>query len=418
MTKDGLFFWISLIIGLVVAFFIPLNAGDSLAMVSGFLLYFINLATWIVVPLFFFQVLVNIYNLRFASLRFYLMQTIVVLLIAPFIASCIAVLVIELSNPIRLPPVYVSGTIVPTASFSDIFTILIPSSFSSLFSGSLQFLPGIFLGAVLFGSVMYSLRGAVRSVIELSISIYRLIVRVNQIIVRILSLFMFLPAIAFILYLRGLDNFKAFSNILLILALGSAGLAFLVFPAMILLRRGGSGVFSYYRLLLSPWVLGFIGGNRLVAYSQLFKHCQTERLSFAGQKVNLALFTLFFNPGSVFVLLSIFLVLVRSHTSLEISLGDLLNSVLIGSFISFFASFFNGPGLLLGLTVLSGLYGKGLGESYLIVQGVIPLASGLGIALDIAATAFLLEFFDFHKIGVPDEQDREGQNLLGEFYLQ
>lgn len=84
-----------------------------------------------------------------------------------------------------------------------------------------------------------------------------------------------------------------------------------------------------------------------------------------------------------------FIVILRSYSSLEIGLFQLIWIMVVSFFISFVLGAVPGSGTLVGIAVLSGLYGKGMEEGFLILKPIAPILISFGVFLDTIAAAFV-----------------------------
>ena len=84
-----------------------------------------------------------------------------------------------------------------------------------------------------------------------------------------------------------------------------------------------------------------------------------------------------------------YLMVLRSYTSLEITVAHLLWAALFTFLLSLIAGAVPGLGAMVSLSMLWHLSGNGLADGPLIMQPVLPLLTGVAVLLDVTSAALV-----------------------------
>jgi len=237
-----------------------------------------------------------------------------------------------------------------------------------------------------------------RPVTHLLEALSRVFEHMNSLIMEIISLASIILAANMTFQLRLAEEISLFiqlvvtiTAIILILVLG-------IYPLLFYLFSGKSNPYKGLYGSLAPALTGLVSGDTYFSITMLFRHGR-ENLGIP-RKVNSTTFTafaLFGKAGTALVTAVSFIVILKSYSSLGITISQILWISLFSFLFSFITGPFPGTGVLITLSALCGLYGKGLEEGYLILQPILPLLISLSVFLDIITTSLVSVLITKHE---------------------
>jgi Na+/H+-dicarboxylate symporter len=229
-----------------------------------------------------------------------------------------------------------------------------------------------------------------RPVIEIIDSLSRVFYHMNSFITE----FIFIGCIAlaglFVFRLRGISEISLFMELFLVLGLFSLIVAFVIFPGFLYFFSGKKTPFRWMYAQLGPALGALLSGDLYFSLGLLTRHGK-ESLGVPRRvgAVTYPFMAVFGRGGSGMVTAVSFIVILRSYSSLEIGFLQLLWVLVVSFGISFILGAVPGAGTLVGISLLSGFYGRGMEEGFLILKPIAPLLISLGAFLDAVSAAFV-----------------------------
>jgi len=163
-----------------------------------------------------------------------------------------------------------------------------------------------------------------------------------------------------------------------------------VYPALLYFLGGRQNPYKWLYAVVAPALTAFFSGDNYLSVVMLAKHGK-ENLG-VPRRVGSAvypLFAVFGRTGTALVASATFLLVLKSYSSLEITFGQVLWTLLFSLLISLTLGTVPGLGAYVALSTLCALYGRGLQEGYLILRPIAPLLISFGVLLDVLTSAFL-----------------------------
>lgn len=195
-----------------------------------------------------------------------------------------------------------------------------------------------------------------------------------------------------VLQLRSISEIGLFSEVLFAVFF-SAGLVLLIgIPLAVFLLAKGHSPVQFLFAILPPVLAAGISGSHVFSLTTLMRTGRNNQgVSRKAESVVFGMTTLLCRAGTAMVSMIVFIVVLRSYSSLEISL---LRIAAVGGstlLLSFLLGNIPGGNLLIFLALLSSLHGRGIPDSYLILLPLVPVLSRIGVALDIAVAAAIAQ---------------------------
>lgn len=275
------------------------------------------------------------------------------------------------------------------AGLIDIVAGAFPGNlFQALVNDGSMLLPLLALGLV-FGAHLEFDDAAKRPVTELFESLCRIFYQINALVAELFWVAIVLIAAAAAVRL-GQADLALYRELFVVLAVNVSVLYLGVFPALLYLLGERTNPYRALYAALGPALTGLVSGDSYVSLGSLVVH---GRESFRlPRRVSATVFPLcavFGRAGSALVTGIGYLMVLRSYTSFEITVEQLLFAALFTFLLSFVAGAAPGLGAMASLTVLWSLSGNGLADGPLIMQPVLPLLAGVAVLLDVTTAALI-----------------------------
>jgi aerobic C4-dicarboxylate transport protein len=385
--------WIKLLVGSVVGIILGLllpAAGSSMDFMAFLSRLMIQIGRYVVYPLTFFGLVIGTYELRrekklgavYGRLFLYLFGS-SLLLILIGIGTLLAF------SPERIPIIVEREAALRLPGIRETLLGLFPENlFQALVGSGSVLLPVVFLAVLIGVNLTFDLH-VTNPVVQLVDSLSRIFYHVNSLLAELFGIAMVAVAAAFLMNVRHGD-LALFRQFLVIMAIDIAVIVFAVYPALLYLLGERENSYKWLYASIAPALIGFFSGDGYLSLTMLVKHGR-ENLGVprgVGSAVY-PLFAIFGRAGTAMVASASFLLILKSYSSLEISLLQILWTVTFGLLVSLALGSVPGMGAYVALASLCGLFGRGLQEGYLILRPIAPLLISFAVLLDVLTSGFV-----------------------------
>ncbi|MDR3276919.1 MAG: cation:dicarboxylase symporter family transporter [Treponema sp.] len=383
-------FFVATVLGIILGFLLP---GDN-QLIMGSLAWLANLAIRIgryaAAPALLFSLIIAISKLRQEGGFWGLLIRALVLMagIAVFVIS-LGILVTHLFPPARIPIQIEEQGIVEGLNIPGMVNDLIPSNMMAVLAGDGIYLLPLYLFAFFLAIGLSYDKTYTKPVIALIDSLSRIFYHVISFFSEIFSPVLIVLAAYWAVRYREVLQAGIFRDLILLLALFSAVLAFVILPLFFLLLGRKSHPWRQAYGSLGPALAAFFSGDINFSLPVLLRNTG-ENLG-VRRRVNapaLTLFTSFGRSGSAMVAASAFIVIVKSYSSLGIDMMDILSIGLQALAISFLLARHPGDGAYTALTVIATGYGRGFEAGYLILKPLAFYLIAIGAFLDVMIAGY------------------------------
>jgi Na+/H+-dicarboxylate symporter len=381
---------ISGILGIAAGLIIPADSGIK-NLADTLYVFLLSAGRYMVFPLVFVSVLISSYELRSE-------KKLVRLLLRTFAYSATAVLIViifslismKLFSPGRIPIIIEEENLVKLISVKDLLVSIFPANSFSIFQNSGNFIFPVILMALLTGTAFawnrLSAKPAVQFFEALNSSMYHL----STVFIEISSFFFFALTFYFIFQIKSFDEIKPFYQLLLALGINALILVFGVFPGLLYLLEEKSSPYKNLYAGTGPALSGLFSGDSYFTYPVLYKHIR-ENIGVNHKAAGtLTPFLLIFGRlGTAFITASAFMIILKSYSSINIGLLQILWICGASFTVSMFTGLLPGMNAYIALSLLCSMYGRGLSEGYLILKPVLPFLLSLSVMIDMIGAAFI-----------------------------
>jgi Na+/H+-dicarboxylate symporter len=188
---------------------------------------------------------------------------------------------------------------------------------------------------------------------------------------------------------QGVLRTGEFRGLIFLLGIFSAVLGFGILPLFLYFIKPKTNPWAILYGSLGPGIAAFFSGDINFTLPVLLRHVK-ENLGARRRSntISLALFATFGRAGSAMVAAVSFIVIIKSYSSLGITMTDVMSIGLRALAVSFLLARHPGDGAYTALAVLCLGYGRGFEAGYLILKPLAFYLIAVGTFLDVMISAF------------------------------
>jgi Na+/H+-dicarboxylate symporter len=272
---------------------------------------------------------------------------------------------------------------------ADNLTDIFPSNMFSILAGSGTYLFPACVFAFFLGMGLSYDRNYTKPVISIIDSLSRIFYHIGSFFSEVLGFVMIVLAAYWAVRFRGVLHANVFRDLIVLLGIFSLVLGFGILPLFLYLLKPKTNPWVVLYGSLGPAVAAFFSGDINLTLPVILRHTK-ENLGVRrrANAVTLTLFTTFARAGSAMVAASAFIVIIKSYSSLGITMGDIFSIGIRALLISFLLARHPGDGAYTALAVLCLGFGRGFEAGYLILKPLAFYLIAVGTFLDVMLASF------------------------------
>jgi Na+/H+-dicarboxylate symporter len=377
-------------LGVLLGSLLP-NDNQQLLSIIGWLEQFaIRIGRYATVPILVFSLTIAVYELRQDGRfwRLFLRSALLILGSAVFVVS-LGILVTMIFSPDRIPVQIDEQVELMSLSVAEGALELFPSNmFSALFSDGVYLLPlcvfAFFLGMGLSYDRNYS-----KQVISLIDSLSRIFYHIASFFSEILGLIIIVLAAYWAIRFREVLWADVFRDLILLLFVFGVILGFGILPLFLYILKPKVNPWVQLYGSLGPAFAAFFSGDINFSIPVVLRHLK-ENLGIhrRANAVTVSLFAVFGRAGSAMVAAMSFIVIIKSYSSLGVTLADVASIGLRAVLVSFLLARHSGDAAYTALAALCLGYGRGYEAGYLILKPMAFYLIAIGTFLDVMINCF------------------------------
>ncbi|MCL1837084.1 MAG: cation:dicarboxylase symporter family transporter [Treponema sp.] len=385
--------WIKLLIGSILGIalgsFLPENPQlfDALAWLEQLA---IRVGRYAIIPALVFSLTIGIYELRQDG-QFWplvLKNFLVIIGVSVFVIFT-GVFITLVFPPSRIPILAEERIDIIGLDVAENIMDIFPGNMFAIFAGKGVYLFPVCVFAFFFGMGLSYDKSYSKPVISLVDSLSRIFYHIAWFFIEILGFLMIVLAACWTVQFREILRAEIFFDLILLLGIVSGALAFVILP-----------LFLYFlKPKVNPWqvLYGYLGSAIAAFFSRdinftlpvLLRNSKDNfGIRRRSASVSLVLFSTFCRAGSAMVAAMAFFVIIKSYSSLGISMAEVFSVSLRALAISFLLARHPGDGAYTALAVLCLGYGGGFEAGYLILKPMAFFLIAVGTFLDIMIASF------------------------------
>lgn len=372
------------VIGVLLGLYLPLYGGDTLDLFKFLATLVLNIGKYAVFAMVFFSLASGVRELKEERAVFTTIGRAVLYILAASAAlAFLGALSVTILSPERVPIVVQEASTRRLPTIKALLLLVFPGNALQTLQLEDFLLPllvlALIIGLTLNSDGLYS-----SPVTDLFDSLSRVLYRVNSVIFEIVGIGFIALASYSVLELRQLGDMELFRQLFITVIFTGAVVVLVLIPLAVYFLGGRQNPLQFLRAMLAPGLAALFSRDAYFSLGILTR-VGKEELG-VPRKSGSILFPLnavFCRSGTAMVTAIAFIVVLRSYSSLEISLGQFLWVILFTFLTSFMLGAVPGLGVMVSLSLLSRLYGRGLEDGYLILQAAGPILVSIGALLDV-----------------------------------
>jgi Na+/H+-dicarboxylate symporter len=386
--------WVKLLIGsalgCALGFLLP-GENEGVMGILGWLEQFaLRLGRYSAVPLLFFALIVAVYQLRMDKAFWPIVGKCVLVMLgaaALVIASGIGVTI--LFPPARIPIQIAEQVETVSLDLGAAMLRVFPDNMFAALLGDGTFILPLCVLAFFLGMGLSFDRNYAKSLISLTDSLSRIFYHIAAFFTEIIALAMIVLSAYWAARYHAAIQTGVFRDLLFLLGILSAALVFVVFPLLLYLLRPKANPWTALYGSLGPALAAFFSGDLNFTLPLVIRHSK-ENLGVRrrANSVITALFAVFGRAGSAMIAAVSFIVIIKSYSSLGISLGDVTAIGLRAFLLSFLLAAYPGTGAFTALAALGMGYGRGFDSGYLNLKPIAFYLVAAGAFIDVMICSF------------------------------
>ena len=389
--------WISSVLailaGTLAALFIPFGeTGQGILVKYSDLA--INIGRYIVFPLVFFSLSIAVCKLRrqnhlarttlFSFI--YIVGTTVLLVI-------IGIIITLTISPARIPLIVETQTVFNLTDQSNTLMKIFPQNMFTVLTGSGNVLLPLYVLSFSLGFIIYKDREISEPTFNLFDSLSRILYDLNIAITRITPILLLGLSFRMVKSIKEIPDLSMFRDLIIILIATSLLVLLIIYPFILFLTDKNNNPFKTLYAVLTPLLTGLISGDSFFSLSMMSRAGKENlKISRKTAALTLPLSAMFGKAGTAMVTSIAFLTILKSYSSLEITLYQIIWVTLFSILVSFTLASIPSLGAYTALYILSSIYSRshtGHMDSYLLIKPIFPILIGFAVMIDVATSALI-----------------------------
>jgi len=413
--KLWLKFTLSSFLGIMIAIFVPENQIIN-TMILSIAEFSLRAGRFLVFPLVFFTLAVSVCQLR----RDGRLGNVLIKLLLMTLASAVLYTIISVSTSLIIPvnriPILTDSegwkSDIPFRNeffqpgLGEYLRQLLPINAFRIFQQPGDFLLPALLFSFLLGSQLFHDKEEAEPVYNLFDSFSRMFYKLNGLYTKLLIATAFSISYVSVHQILGISDFSSYYS-LIILVLVTTLIILVIIQPLVYFLITKKNPFTEARTFLPAVIISIISGdnfiNMLVMIQSLKENGGMKR-KISG--LSIPFLTLFSKPGSALITALSMLTILKSYSSLELTVFQIawvIGISILASTIIFSQSYL---GIYSALLIACSLYGRGLQEGYVLILPVLPVLILIAGLLDTSSAAFLTLIFGENKeFRIPEEPE-------------
>lgn len=398
--------WISsflaILVGILAALFIPFGESAQMVLIKYSELA-INIGRYIVFPMVFFSLAIAVCKLRREkSLLRTMIFTVAYMLGATILLVIIGVIFTLIFSPTRIPLIVESQTMFDLTNQTNSLMMIFPQNMFNVLTGNSNVMLPLYFLSFTLGIIIYKDREISEPTFNLFDSLSRILYELNITITKITPILLAGLSYGLMRSIKDIADLSMFKDLLLILFITTLLVLFVIYPLILFITDKKINPYKTMYTVLVPMLTALIGGDSYFSLSSLTRTCKENlHISRKTGAITLPLSAMFGKAGTAMVTSITFLTILKSYSSLEITLYQILWVILFSFIVSFTLASIPAMGAYTALYILSEFYSRshsGHTDSYLLIKPIVPLLIGVAVLIDVATSLLITILVSRSKI--------------------
>lgn len=387
--KIWLKYFLGCTLGVLMAVFLPFDFDPVQKILEFCTEFSVRFGRYMLIPLIFFGTAVAVCKLRASGrLPKTILKTAGIVVASSFMLTLLGLISVLI---VKLPriPISVEKISQPLSlNTADNILAIFPYSVFEIFTDGAFLLP-VFISAGFIGAACCSDRLAAKPVFTLFESFSRIIWTISNLFIDIFSIGLIAVSCSWTIQFIDVLQTGVFNRLIILLFADLLIIAFVLYPAIM---RFTFREMHPYRILYasaaSVFTAFFTGDSNMTLVVNLFHAKGSLGIKRKINAAVLPIFSVFARGGAAFVTAISFILILRSYSSLGISIYDICWICLVSFAVSFVLGALPSGGPFIALTVICSLYGRGFDSGYLLLKPIAPVLCSFAAAIDAVTAMF------------------------------
>lgn len=386
--------------GVALGLFLPVLGGDVPALFESIGRIVIQIGRYALVPVVFFAAVHGTEELRqyrlLAKTAGILLGTLIVAMVGSATVSLIAV---AIASPDRIPIIVGDAPAPELPSLGLQLTEAIPTNLFQALAVSGESLLPVYLLAIVIGIALASQETGSPVLIELTNAAMRLFSGIARTIVSVLGIGLVAVTAATVFSFRLIPEYTLYRQMVRLMIIVAVLVSLLGAGTAVFFLSGRRNPLLWAYASIGPLIVAASSGDLHFSYLTQLRMLE-ENLGVPRRvsAVGMPLFTVFGRAGTAAIATVAFVVILRSYSSLELTIGQYLWTAGAAMLASLLLGSVPRGGIVATLALMCAWYGLGLEEAYLILLPAAPvmimLATAMNVMLQGAAVVITAEHAD------------------------
>ncbi len=380
---------IGIALGVITALVLPVDNPTGAAILSLITDFVVRFGDYLVILLIFSTTAVAINKLRLSKLILKsTLWTFLIIIVSSLLLTIIGTASIILVKLPRIPITIDTATEITSVNAKELILSLFSiSTIDILHEGSYVLFAFLFGGLIGWESASDQI--TFKPVSSLADSFSKLFYNIATFFTEIMAVLIIATVCAWTIMFRSVIANGIYTPIILMFLVDLVIVVGIIYPVIIRYVCHDPHPYRVLYASLAPMMLSFVSGDSTLSLSLIFRHGK-ESLGIRRRcnGFTYPLFAIFSRGGSALVSTICFFLILRSYSSLSISVGDIFFVSLLAFGLSFLLGGFPSGGAFILLTILCERYGKGFETSFLLLKPAAVIICSFAALFDTATAMF------------------------------
>lgn len=399
---------IGIALGLVAAFILPLSGVQAQSVLDFVVELVLRFGRYTLLPLLFFSIATAFFKLRDEKMMLRTGIWTAGVIVGSSVLLVLFGLITAVIIPLpRIPITVEKMTEIPAFSFQDFLKRMFPySGFEALTDG--VFLLPCFIFAGFAGAGAASDKVASKQAVSLFDSLSKVCYIVMSFFTELLSIGMIAISCKWMTDFVSAVGAHSYLPLIGLLILDLLIVGFVIYPIIIKFLCHEMHPYRILYASICPFLVAFFSGDTNLTLALNIRH-GNESLGIRRRinAITYPLFSIFARGGAALVETICFIVIMRSYSSLGVSIQDAFWITGMSLVLSFVLGAIPSGGPFIAITVMCAMYGRGLSDGYLLLKSAAFIVCAIAAGFDALTAMFgsyivgvktqMINHVDLHK---------------------
>lgn len=297
---------------------------------------------------------------------------------------------------------------IPT--FKEVLTGIFPDNMFHIFNNSADIMLPLIILAILLGYFFTKDREEAEPAYNVADSFSRILYKINSFFISLTFFWSLILSYWYTTEIMATSDFSILPSLTLMLGITSAAVIFIIYPVIYYYMSGKQNPLKYLYSTSVALVISVLSGNIFFTQTAMIKTAK-ENMGIRRQSAafTLPVLSIISKAGTAMVSVISFIVILKSNSSLDITLFQIVWIAGVSFLVSFCLPTIPGVSIFASLHLIFQLYGNTMQDSYLILKSAMPILATASAILNCATILLITNL-------IADRDQRKEYVSVKEFY--